>query len=850
MNINNSNKTCKFLIAAISIHCLVVLCSVIMAVVINENGFKVFCEHFNMRDVVKNELNLQQVIVQYSGYELQNDGNYRVVDNDPQLTISIQEQRIKNIKVIFNEKLEKDMAVELFWVEVAGEGFTQDKSLKVNACSGEDEVTIAVNDISMAQIRLDIGNDLGDEISLKSVILNDKPDMNFWNDLKSHIHWKELFLWIQIYFIIFEFLIIHKFFSAKKIYVFIYKKRWIIAGVLLFLIVANKLNGDSVAIYSQFIQPNEGSEYIDPVIGQPRYIRSDEYIVDTPSKLASSYGEHPFEKYNYIQRGTATLNMLNGIYLGYSTIGKNPFLFAYKILPFEYAFSFNWYAPIILTFMVTFELCLILANRKRIIALTGTCLIVFSSFYLWWGFPSFLLAIHGALVCAYYFVVCRDRWKRVLFILGFSLSCSYYILSLYPAWIVPMGYVALVGGIWILHDNWEKVKQFQLFEFIIIGIAILLCISFVAVYLWESREYIIAISNTAYPGQRLENGSFSLDRIFYYFQSYMYGFKDVGNSSELSGFMCFFPIPLIAGIWQWIRSPKKDWWMTGMIFITLFFLVYCTVGLPAIIAKVTLLNRCTPKRMAPLIALIEIYLLVRYLGLKKQQAEIVKMPVGIAGIISILTAAAGWYVVSNTSKGYLSKEWCLVSCVIILVVGYYILCRYNKKVENVVCFGLCGISIIVALSVRPVSIGLDAIFSKPVTKEIQQICSQNDDTKWISYTDDFRFSGFLVACGAPTINSVNTYPNMKLWGKLDSEGVYEDIYNRYAHVTMELVQDDTNCELVYADSIKWNLSYDDLIKTGCTHIFSLEPVESQDESIQFVLLYEEDGCYIYEVQYM
>ena len=142
--------------------------------------------------------------------------------------------------------------------------------------------------------------------------------------------------------------------KAGVLYKKLFELRWAIAGILLVFLVANRYHGESLAAYDRMIQPGMGNEYVEPIFGEERAIRSDEFLVETPNKLAS-VADGEFGKYNEIARGTKTLNAINGVYIGYATLGRSPFQYAYKIMGAEYAYSFCWYAPIILCFMVALE---------------------------------------------------------------------------------------------------------------------------------------------------------------------------------------------------------------------------------------------------------------------------------------------------------------------------------------------------------------------------------------------------------------------------------------------------------------------------------------------------------------
>ena len=199
----------------------------------------------------------------------------------------------------------------------------------------------------------------------------------------TSVFWyREIFLLLVFIFIGLHFLI-----PIKKMYNWMFKYRWFIGiGILLFLTVM-RFHGDSIAFYYNSIQPGVGDELAEPIFGVMRAIRSDEFVVSTPNALASQYGSTPFGVYNDVLRGTDTLNLVTGVYLGLPTLILAPWEFAYAILPTEFAYSFCWYAPLIFGFLMMMELFYIISKNK-LVSFTGSLLIIFSSWYLWWGFSS------------------------------------------------------------------------------------------------------------------------------------------------------------------------------------------------------------------------------------------------------------------------------------------------------------------------------------------------------------------------------------------------------------------------------------------------------------------------------
>lgn len=137
--------------------------------------------------------------------------------------------------------------------------------------------------------------------------------------------------------------------------------------------------------------------------------------------------------------------------------------------------------------------------------------------------------------------------------------------------------------------------------------------------------------------------------------------------------------------------------------------------------------------------------------------------------------------------------------------------------------------------------------TKPLARGIQSIVKEDPKAIWIAL-DSMVDSGYLVANGAPTINSVNTVPNMALWEKLDPEGQYNEVYNRYAHMVISIEEGPTTPSLVQADFMTVKLAYEDLEKTGAEYLLSSSPKENTDY-YQLELLYNGGGKYIYRVEY-
>ncbi len=667
------------------------------------------------------------------------------------------------------------------------------------------------------------------------------------------IHLINVRAWTCLYrayllFFAYFFIGLHFILPIKKMYQWMFNRRWFLGILLLLFLTLNRFHGDSITYYYNVIQPGMGDASSMPIFSQMREIRSDEFIVNTPSVLASGYGEEPYGKYNEIMRGTDTLSIVTGVYAGYATLAFAPWEYTYLFLPTEYAFSFCWYAPLILGFLMSIEIFYIITKKNKLLSVAGAFLVIFSSFYLWWGFSPYMISAPGTIVCIYYFLNKDKIWKKILCGIGIALCFSNFVVSLYPAWQVPLGYMFLAIGIWLLHDNWDKIKKLELKEWLILAGCILFMVSLVLSYFYTASEYINAIANTVYPGKRIDTGSFNLGKLFYYVQSPFYAYQELTNPSEAGVFFSLFPIPTIMAAYCWVKEKKKDWLTAGLLLAQLPMIIYVSIGFSEVLAKLTLFSNSTTGRTVDIIGLIQVYFITIILS-RYENAK--KLPIVVATVFAVITAGIGIYVSNHDFPNYLNRVQILVMFVVVTCVCVGLMINLNKKKKNILLLGFICISIVTGIYIRPVMKGLAAIYSKPVAHEIEKICETDKNAKWLTYGGGHVLSAYSVACGASTVNSVNMYPNLELWDKLDSDNKYESVYNRYAHINVTFTDKDTSFEEIQGDFIQINLSYKDIEETKATYLLVMGElnVDTDNGYVGFEKVYEENGTAIYHLLY-
>lgn len=647
----------------------------------------------------------------------------------------------------------------------------------------------------------------------------------------------------------FAFLSLHIYIQIEKLYGFIFKYRILLAVIIFAVLVVAKINFSNIGAWDYHVQAGEGSEFVTPIFGIPRTIRSDEWGVSLPRTLSYQFCEG--EKYNDIFMGALTPNLSTSrLYPSLSALAT-PFYWGYYLFGMEYGLSFYWCGMVLFTLLSANELLLIVSNQKKLVSFMGACALTFSSFFLWWsGVPELPYGM-GAIVFIWYFLNTQKRYQRILFGFGIAVCGSGFVCELYPAWLVPFGYVYLVLIIWCMIKNFDNIKRFRVWDWVIFALTIILAFAIIGMYMYNQSEYISAVTDTVYPGKREDTGGFWLYLLSYYPASGMFPLASNGiNASECSSFFSFYPLPTILALYSMIKSRKKDLYMILLLCVSAVFTIYCTVGLPYFVAKLTLMTYSTPARVIPVLGMIQILLLVRAIALMKDTECFVPRVPALLGALALSVITVWCCITYFPAKNYIGGIYGVGIAALIAFCAYGFMAKCHPRLKQSAMIVFIVFEMVTGMMVLPIQKGTDAIYSKPLAQAISNVVEEDPDGKWI-VLDSWVVANFSAACGAPTINSNNYMPNFELWHTLFDQEDYEaynDFFNRYAHVFVQMVDEETSLELLSMDLLQLNLDYDDLEKIGVKYIISMHDMEnSGGTTCSFDELYNGSGMYIYEV---
>ncbi len=633
---------------------------------------------------------------------------------------------------------------------------------------------------------------------------------------------------------------------------FLYRWRYLIAAVTVALLVIFDINGSSLHEFANYTQFDQDGV----LLGISRPLRSDEWALNTP--YAFSQANQGFPYFSQVIRGDTTDTfMVYGQPVWDLGVIFRPFHWGYLLLGASRGLSFFWWARLAALLLVSFEIGMLVTKKNRALSLAFSLLIGFSPLVQWWfainGLVEMLVFGFLAVLMVYHYMNTTKYWKRILFALvTVECGCA-FVLTLYPAWMVPIGYV--MGGfvLWVILTN-RKNFQFQAKKDLPIiamfFLVLILCLGYVFL---KSKDAIVLTMGTVYPGHRENTEICPVNYLFQYLTNLFTPIYDIAgmvpamNVVEISRFFSFFPLGLILSIYAMIRRKKADSLSIILIVISFIMGVFCFVPLPSFLKTITLMNFSTNNRILPILMLAQLILLFRAVcWLEKPIRWFFALP---ASILMGLFLAWQAY---EFSSAYFSLCRLVVLGLLVAVVTILCLTMQNRKrlqhIFVVIMAVLCFFS---GVLVNPVQRGSTELAENPVVEAISDVVEQNPNGLWIVDTLPYPYINLPIVAGAPTINSTNVYPDLERWYLLDPDHSDEDIYNRYAHITICLDPGKTRFEYGIAlDQFTLRLNPNDLDLLEVEYICTNRDLTTlATDEVSFELLNQVGNQFIYQVIY-
>lgn len=627
----------------------------------------------------------------------------------------------------------------------------------------------------------------------------------------------------------------------------LYRYRYIVVAVFFVTLVFLGINGSSIGMWSDYFSQDDPGL----LVGVSREVRSDEWALSTP--MALSQYKDPYGAFSYfsnVVRGTST-----DVFLEYGQPVRDiavifrPFHWGYLFLPVNMGLAFYWCGRYIALFMASFEMGMLISNKRKILSFMYAGLILWAPIVQWWfainGLVEMLIYIQTSIVLFSKYMRSTSSIKRMVYAIIIAICAGGYVLTLYPAWMIPLGFGLLGLIVWVFLENYKQCKMRRRDWGILAGVFLGFIILMGYIFL-KSLDTIMAIMNSAYPGGRFENGGGAGFNIFNYITNIWYAITGTGtevNVCESAQFIDFFPLCYVLPLIVVIRDKIKDKLIVILMAVSLFLEGFVIFGYPDFVVKFTLLSNCQPIRVCQVVGFVNLLLMVR-------SVAVMQKPVGrwIAVVLSIASIGLCIYGTYYVNGAFWSLRKICITFIVFAILMYTLM-RFKAKNNRYIALIMCMSTILVSgFLVNPIRSGCDNIYNLEVVKLIEEVHDKDPKALWVVEGMGYPYTNLPIVTGAPTVNSTNIYPYLERWEEVDGKGVYTEVYNRYAHISINVKEEGmADFSSNVPDQFTVDITIEDLKKIGVKYIFSNRELPASKD-VKLSLIEQWNAYRIYEIE--
>lgn len=616
----------------------------------------------------------------------------------------------------------------------------------------------------------------------------------------------------------------------------VYKYRYLLLIVVFLVsIFVFKINFSSIRSYENVLT-NNIKEVKEMQIGVIRGVRSDEWGVQTPLQLAQEKNDYN-QMTSVLGERFSMLIYSTRVPIKHISIIAQPSLWGYLLFGSEIGFSWYYVSRILILMLFSYKLVNILTKDKKL-SYIGSFIISFSPTIQWWFSNNVDVVIYWQIILvSLYEIFCNDnKRKKIIYTILLFMGMIGFTLKLYPPFQVALFYLGIALLIGIYFENKESVKftkaNFMLLMLVIIGYIVVIGIT-----ISDMLPEINKVLNTVYPGKRQTfGGRLSLEQLFNYIPTLLLPFKNTtySNACEISSAITIFPIPIIIYFLQ--HRKCKSPIINSLIVFIICSLIFMFVSIPSFFAKITLLSFLTEARLYFVFCLANTLLII---CIVKKYNEIVEKKYIYAQIILYIVLISIIFTKYNRVTTYLGVKIILISTLLILALIYFI--NTNKKrFFNI----LLIVTIITGATVNPIKFGIKEMTDTNIALNMRQI-DESDPGMWVTI-DDIWLSKYILAQGIQTLNALSYPPKIDTWEKLDVNKEFNNSYNRYAHVKVNLYEScETRFKTIQGDLFQLDTTYQNIKDIGVKYIVTR--TKFQYDNIELIHSDLADNIYIYKV---
>lgn len=556
----------------------------------------------------------------------------------------------------------------------------------------------------------------------------------------------------------------------------------ILAALFIFL----KLHQSSIGVWDHMFGESTQNYFVN--LGTYKRIRSDEWNTQTPWILNQS--QLGFEAQNRNIGGARSAFVAYTPTMFWTSLLQPKFWGLY-LLDLERGFSWIWAYKLfglIASFLLLFA---IIGRGSVMLALFGTTWVVGSSFVQWWfssGVPEILIGFAVAVTGAVYLLLAQRRNVIIAGGVLIAFGLTTLLFHIYPAFVVPLAFLGavIVVGVFVSNSGSELFVYMWRTRCITGVVCVLFSSYFFASWYVFALDTINLMSQTVYPGSRFNlGGTMPLDRLWYgFFESLRFNEDEVplppSNASEASSFLMIFPLLLL-----FVR-PRALLLRENRIILLLFtycvfVIAWAALPLPEFLRYfISMLgwSQSSPERSIIALGIGSILLTVSITSMTRSDFQVYSWHYRLLVLILIACGVSLFGISLSAQDPIFFAAWRILIAVVIVLLLLISLVHKRLLIALFAVF----LSTIPAFSVNPLQSGLASIQNKPILNLAKSTSDSSD--RWL-VVGSFVFAQGLKARGLDVLNGSNFAPDFEKMAILDSGNNHLNVWNRYAHISVE-----------------------------------------------------------------
>jgi hypothetical protein len=511
-----------------------------------------------------------------------------------------------------------------------------------------------------------------------------------------------------------------------------------------------------------------------------------------------------------------------------------------------------WFSPFFCFTMLYLALELVFSKQRRFLPVLGAFWFTASAYTICWSnFPAYYVGFAAmGMVGAYHMLAARTLVRGLVAAVVLGYAAAGFVVQLYPPWIVPLGYVfaAMLVGVVIRDQTWKGLPRRQIV--LTGGLGIAVAVGLVALFIFAVYPELEALAHSAYPGRRrLNGGDYTLAQLF----GAIYNFRTTRvapisggafNASESSGFIMFLPTVLFAMLAVTRARRRMDivgWLLLGL---SLVQVLYCRFHFPQWLVDVTFWSLTQGFRSQIAIGLVSIVLSLYLLRTDPDKSPLSRFEWAAMAVVGLATG--GFYLWIGASLQHIRNLFpkteplgggtlpFAVQLVSLLIALQSVLLVWGKRriFAAVITIEL----LLTAGNFNPLSVGFSPPEQSSLYKAIHDVVEDDRaaglDSLWLASggPPEPLLGTVISVMGARSLTGVQFHPQLSLWRRLDPNGAYEPVYNRYGEIAyFQLPLDDRRIKFTNPSDGAFNLHSSPINP----HLMAL--------GVRYVVTYAKDG---------